>query len=158
MQNLGANYSLLCCWLPMYYLHNVLLENPRYNAYYVISILGTLIMDSSLKFCRKNRETTHWTNKCSHLIIFWVSDLLLAWQIYKFFFYLGVLLSRSFEDYHIEDYEESKSKYLKSGDDLAHGKDRERTFVGLIYPNLIAEHCKSTIYVLYHSGSIVRQR
>lgn len=69
-----------------------------------------------------------------------------------------MLLSRSFEDYHIEDYEESKSKYLKSGDDLAHGKDRERTFVGLIYPNLIAEHCKSTISVLYHSGSIVRQR
>ena len=65
-------------------------KNP--NIMHVIStILGTLLMDSLLKFRRKNSETTHWTNKCSHLIIFWVSDLLLAWQIYKlFFFYLGV--------------------------------------------------------------------
>lgn len=68
-----------------------------------------------------------------------------------------MLLSRSFEDYHIEGYEESKSKYLKNGDDLAYGKDRERTFVGLIYPNLIPEHCKCKIYVLHQSGSIARQ-
>ena len=58
-------------------------------------------------------------------------------------------LSRSFEDHHIEGYEESKSKYQKSQDDLANGKgEKEKypaktyTFVGLIYPNLIPEHCK----------------
>lgn len=58
-------------------------------------------------------------------------------------------LSRSFEDHHIEGYEESKSKYQKNQDDLANGKgEKEKypaktyTFVGLIYPNLIPEHCK----------------
>ena len=76
-----------------------------------------------------------------------------------------MLLSRSFEDHHIEGYEESKSKYLKDSDDLARGKEREKeespvktySFVGLIYPNLIPEHCKFKIYLFYQSGSVVYQ-
>ena len=80
------------------------------------------------------------------------------------YFFIGcVFLSRSFEDYHIEGYEESKSKYLKNQDDHANGKEREKeespvksySFVGLIYPNLIPEHCKFKIYPLYQSGSVV---
>ena len=74
-------------------------------------------------------------------------------------------LSRSFEDHHIEGYEESKSKYLKNQDDLANGKGGEKeespvktySFVGLIYPNLIPEHCKFKIYLLNQTGSVVWQ-
>ena len=73
-----------------------------------------------------------------------------------------VFLFRSFEDHHIEGYEGSKSKYLKNQDDLASGKEGEKeespvksySFVGLIYPNLIPEHCKFKIYPPYQPYNV----
>ena len=65
---------------------------------------------------------------------------------------------RSFEDRHLKAYQESKSSYLNNHDDSAHDKegqektssDKAYSFVGLIYPNLIQEHCKFKSVLVSH--------
>ncbi|KAJ7337810.1 hypothetical protein OS493_007967 [Desmophyllum pertusum] len=61
----------------------------------------------------------------------------------------GAHMGWSFEDPHLKDYRESKSRYTNNHDDNKGEKTSEiaYSFVGLIYPNLIQEHYADSLIV-----------
>ena len=110
--------------------------------------------------CGKNISDTLGCTSCATFLFLphfdVICDLLLerctaTWNLFVNYTTNCLLpnFSRSFEHRHPKDYVEKTSKFW---DDLSSHKEQNKgnsriihSFVGLIYPNLIEEHCKFTV-------------